>query len=76
MVCGVWIRRGAAVFDVGINRSAEGTLPGDVEYNAALKPSAWNARVLGCIGSMTSTMLLLNPLDAANFRVASRNFQP
>jgi methylenetetrahydrofolate dehydrogenase (NADP+)/methenyltetrahydrofolate cyclohydrolase len=65
MVRGEWIRPGAAVFDVGINRTAAGRLVGDVEYDAAAERAGWITPVPGGIGPMTIAMLLSNTLDAA-----------
>jgi len=65
MVRGEWIRPGAAVFDVGINRTTSGRLVGDVEYAVAAERAAWITPVPGGIGPMTIAMLLSNTLDAA-----------
>ncbi len=65
MVRGEWIREGAAVFDVGINRTASGKLVGDVDYDAALARAGAITPVPGGIGPMTIAMLLSNTLDAA-----------
>jgi methylenetetrahydrofolate dehydrogenase (NADP+)/methenyltetrahydrofolate cyclohydrolase len=65
MVRGEWIREGAAVFDVGINRTDDGRLVGDVGYDAAVKRAGWITPVPGGIGPMTIAMLLSNTLDAA-----------
>ena len=68
MVRGEWIRPGAAVFDVGINRTDAGRLVGDVEYEAAAERAGWITPVPGGIGPMTIAMLLSNTLDAATAR--------
>ncbi len=68
MVRGEWIRPGAAVFDVGINRTDAGRLVGDVEYAAAAERAGWITPVPGGIGPMTIAMLLSNTLDAATAR--------
>ena len=68
MIRGEWIRPGAAVFDVGINRTESGRLVGDVEYEAAAERAAWITPVPGGIGPMTIAMLLSNTLDAATAR--------
>ena len=65
---GDWIRPGAVVFDVGINRSASGKLVGDVEFEAAAARAAWITPVPGGLGPMTIAMLLSNTLDAAYLR--------
>jgi methylenetetrahydrofolate dehydrogenase (NADP+) / methenyltetrahydrofolate cyclohydrolase len=68
MVRGEWIRPGAAVFDVGINRTEAGRLVGDVDYAAAAERAAWITPVPGGIGPMTIAMLLSNTLEAAAAR--------
>ncbi|MDE2306241.1 MAG: bifunctional methylenetetrahydrofolate dehydrogenase/methenyltetrahydrofolate cyclohydrolase FolD [Gammaproteobacteria bacterium] len=68
MVRGEWIRPGAAVFDVGINRSDSGKLVGDVDFEAALPRAGAITPVPGGIGPMTIAMLLSNTLDAAEAR--------
>jgi methylenetetrahydrofolate dehydrogenase (NADP+)/methenyltetrahydrofolate cyclohydrolase len=65
---GEWIRPGAAVFDVGINRTAEGTLVGDVVFESAAARAGWITPVPGGLGPMTIAMLLSNAVDAANLR--------
>jgi len=65
MVQGEWIREGAVVFDVGINRTESGHLVGDVGYAAARLRAGWITPVPGGIGPMTIAMLLSNTLDAA-----------
>jgi len=69
---GEWIRAGAAVFDVGINRTADGRLVGDVDFAAASARAAWITPVPGGLGPMTIAMLLSNAVDAAELRVATR----
>jgi methylenetetrahydrofolate dehydrogenase (NADP+) / methenyltetrahydrofolate cyclohydrolase len=66
---GEWVRPGAAVFDVGINRAASGKLVGDVEFEHAAQRAAWITPVPGGLGPMTIAMLLSNTLDAAHLRV-------
>jgi methylenetetrahydrofolate dehydrogenase (NADP+)/methenyltetrahydrofolate cyclohydrolase len=65
---GEWIRPGAAVFDVGINRTADGALVGDVEFSTAAGRAGWITPVPGGLGPMTIAMLLSNTVDAANLR--------
>jgi methylenetetrahydrofolate dehydrogenase (NADP+)/methenyltetrahydrofolate cyclohydrolase len=66
LIRGEWIREGAAVFDVAINRNeATGKLVGDVEFEAALPRAGWISPVPGGIGPMTIAMLMSNTLDAA-----------
>ncbi|MDQ3033156.1 MAG: bifunctional methylenetetrahydrofolate dehydrogenase/methenyltetrahydrofolate cyclohydrolase FolD [Myxococcota bacterium] len=68
LVRGDWIREGAVVLDVGINRNAEGKLIGDVEFDAASERAAWITPVPGGVGPMTIAMLLSNTVDAAERR--------
>ncbi len=67
-VPGEWIRPGAAVFDVGINRLPSGKLVGDVGYAAAAERAGWITPVPGGLGPMTIAMLLSNTVDAAYLR--------
>ena len=69
-VPGEWIKPGAAVFDVGINRTADGKLVGDVEYDKAAERAGWITPVPGGLGPMTIAMLLSNAVDAAFRRAA------
>jgi methylenetetrahydrofolate dehydrogenase (NADP+)/methenyltetrahydrofolate cyclohydrolase len=62
---GEMIKLGAAVIDVGINRSAEGKLVGDVDYGAALQRAGWITPVPGGVGPMTIAMLLANTIVSA-----------
>jgi methylenetetrahydrofolate dehydrogenase (NADP+)/methenyltetrahydrofolate cyclohydrolase len=71
MLPGEWIRAGAAVFDVGINRTEAGRLVGDVDHESAALRAGWITPVPGGIGPMTIAMLLSNTLDAAEARVAA-----
>lgn len=68
MIPGEWIREGAAVFDVGINRLDSGRLVGDVDYDSARLRAGWITPVPGGLGPMTIAMLLSNTLDAATAR--------
>ena len=65
IVQGEWIRPGATVIDVGINRLPDGTLAGDVDFEAASRRAAWITPVPGGVGPMTVAMLMQNTLDAA-----------
>ena len=67
-VPGDWIRPGAAVFDVGINRTAAGKLAGDVEYESAARRAGWITPVPGGVGPMTIACLLSNVVAAAFLR--------
>ncbi len=64
LVQGDWIKPGAIVIDVGMNRDANGTLVGDVDFTAAEKHAAWITPVPGGVGPMTVATLLLNTLEA------------
>ena len=70
---GIWIRDGAIVFDVGINRLPDGKLAGDVEYAPAMERASWITPVPGGVGPMTIAMLLSNTVDAAVARQNARN---
>jgi methylenetetrahydrofolate dehydrogenase (NADP+) / methenyltetrahydrofolate cyclohydrolase len=65
MVQGAWIKPGAIVIDIGINRLADGRLSGDVEFKAALDKAGWITPVPGGVGPMTVATLLQNTLEAA-----------
>lgn len=67
-VRGEWIKPGATVIDVGINRGADGKLVGDVEYRAAAERAAAITPVPGGVGPMTIAMLLSNTVAAAERR--------
>jgi methylenetetrahydrofolate dehydrogenase (NADP+)/methenyltetrahydrofolate cyclohydrolase len=64
-VKGAWIKRGAVVIDVGINRMPDGKLAGDVEFEAAREWASAITPVPGGVGPMTIAMLLKNTLQAA-----------
>ena len=64
LVKGEWIKPGAIVIDVGINRQADGRLVGDVGFDAALEHAAWITPVPGGVGPMTRACLLENTLQA------------
>ena len=59
------IKPGAVVIDVGINRTAEGKVIGDVDYAAALNRAGWITPVPGGVGPMTIAMLMCNTIAAA-----------
>ncbi|WP_462402228.1 bifunctional methylenetetrahydrofolate dehydrogenase/methenyltetrahydrofolate cyclohydrolase FolD [Pseudomonas sp. Marseille-QA0332] len=65
LVKGEWIKEGAIVIDVGINRQADGRLVGDVVYDTALPRAGWITPVPGGVGPMTRACLLENTLYAA-----------
>lgn len=63
-VSGDWIKPGAMVIDVGMNRLANGQLVGDVEFAKAKEKASWITPVPGGVGPMTVATLLLNTLEA------------
>jgi len=65
LVRGAWIRPGAVVIDVGMNRGPDGKLCGDVEFAAACERAAHITPVPGGVGPMTVAMLLANTVTAA-----------
>jgi methylenetetrahydrofolate dehydrogenase (NADP+)/methenyltetrahydrofolate cyclohydrolase len=65
MIKGDWIKPGAVVIDVGINRVGEKKLVGDVEYAAAAERASAITPVPGGVGPMTIAMLLQNTLESA-----------
>ena len=65
LVKGEWIKEGAIVIDVGINRLADGRLVGDVDFEAAAARASWITPVPGGVGPMTRACLLENTLYAA-----------
>ena len=68
IIRGGWIKDGATVIDVGINRGADGKLIGDVEFAAAAERARAITPVPGGVGPMTIAMLLSNTVDAAEAR--------
>ncbi len=69
LIPGDWIRRGAVVVDVGINRLPDGKLCGDVQFDPARERASWITPVPGGVGPMTVAMLMKNTLEAAQRRV-------
>jgi methylenetetrahydrofolate dehydrogenase (NADP+)/methenyltetrahydrofolate cyclohydrolase len=65
IIHGEWIKPGATVIDVGINRLSDGTITGDVEFAVAKERAAWITPVPGGVGPMTVATLLKNTLTAA-----------
>jgi methylenetetrahydrofolate dehydrogenase (NADP+)/methenyltetrahydrofolate cyclohydrolase len=63
-VKGDWIKPGAVVLDVGINRLPSGKLVGDVDFAAAAERASWITPVPGGVGPMTIAMLIQNTLEA------------
>jgi methylenetetrahydrofolate dehydrogenase (NADP+)/methenyltetrahydrofolate cyclohydrolase len=69
LIQGSWVKDGAIVIDVGTNRTEEGKLVGDVDFEAAKERAAWITPVPGGVGPMTIAFLLDNTLRAARARV-------
>ncbi|MEE8410336.1 MAG: bifunctional methylenetetrahydrofolate dehydrogenase/methenyltetrahydrofolate cyclohydrolase FolD [Myxococcota bacterium] len=68
MVKGDWIKEGAAVIDVGINRLDE-KLVGDVDFDAASERAGWITPVPGGVGPLTVAMLMKNAVDFAELKI-------
>jgi len=68
MIKGDWIKEGAVVIDVGVNRVGEKKLVGDVEFEVACERASAVTPVPGGVGPMTITMLLYNTLESAKRR--------
>jgi methylenetetrahydrofolate dehydrogenase (NADP+)/methenyltetrahydrofolate cyclohydrolase len=60
-----WLQNNAVVVDVGINRLSDGTLAGDIEFEAAKAKASWITPVPGGVGPMTVAMLMQNTVEAA-----------
>ncbi|MDX1550509.1 MAG: bifunctional methylenetetrahydrofolate dehydrogenase/methenyltetrahydrofolate cyclohydrolase FolD, partial [Lysobacter spongiicola] len=65
MIPGEWVKPGAVVIDVGINRLEDGRLCGDVGFEEAAKRASWITPVPGGVGPMTVATLMQNTLEAA-----------
>jgi methylenetetrahydrofolate dehydrogenase (NADP+)/methenyltetrahydrofolate cyclohydrolase len=70
VIRGDYVKPGAAVIDVGMNRNAAGKLCGDVDFAAAEKVAGFITKVPGGVGPMTIACLLENTLKAAIMRIA------
>ena len=64
LIKGEWIKEGAIVIDIGINRLADGSLAGDVEFNTAKNHASFITPVPGGVGPMTVATLMENTLLA------------
>jgi methylenetetrahydrofolate dehydrogenase (NADP+)/methenyltetrahydrofolate cyclohydrolase len=71
LVRGDWIKEGAMVIDVGMNRTSEGKLAGDVDFEGAKERAGWITPVPGGVGPMTIASLLENTLQAAELHAAA-----
>ncbi len=65
-----WIKPGAAVVDVGVNRLEDGTLVGDLGAGPELEAAGWVTPVPGGVGPMTIAMLMANTVESAERRLA------
>ncbi|MHB1566599.1 MAG: bifunctional methylenetetrahydrofolate dehydrogenase/methenyltetrahydrofolate cyclohydrolase FolD [Acidiferrobacter sp.] len=65
LIAGAWIKEGAIVIDIGMNRLADGRLVGDVDFALAKERAGWITPVPGGVGPMTVATLLANTLKAA-----------
>ncbi len=70
LVKGDWVKPGAVVIDVGMNRTPEGKLCGDVDFESAKERAAYITPVPGGVGPMTIAMLMSNTVKAANARLS------
>ncbi|NEV61525.1 bifunctional methylenetetrahydrofolate dehydrogenase/methenyltetrahydrofolate cyclohydrolase FolD [Thiorhodococcus minor] len=70
-VPGDWVKEGAIVIDVGINRGADGKLIGDVDFTSCRERASWITPVPGGVGPMTIATLLQNTLQAADLHAAA-----
>lgn len=70
LIPGEWVKPGAVVIDVGINRIDDGRLVGDVGFDAALERAGWITPVPGGVGPMTVATLMQNTLEAAELQEA------
>ncbi len=70
-VPGDWVKQGAIVIDVGMNRNDEGKLVGDVHFDSAKERAGWITPVPGGVGPMTIVTLLENTLQAAELHSAA-----
>lgn len=71
LIRGHWIKEGALVIDVGMNRTDEGKLVGDVDFAGASERAAWITPVPGGVGPMTIATLLENTLQAAQLHAGT-----
>ncbi|MCL7939226.1 bifunctional methylenetetrahydrofolate dehydrogenase/methenyltetrahydrofolate cyclohydrolase FolD [Halomonas sp. ATCH28] len=71
IVKGEWIKPGAIVIDVGINRQEDGRLIGDIDFAPAAERASWITPVPGGVGPMTVASLLENTLQAADMHDAT-----
>ena len=75
-VPGAWLKPGAIVIDVGINRLPDGKLCGDVDFDSAREVAGWITPVPGGVGPMTIATLLANTLRAAQWQLGPLGSDP
>jgi methylenetetrahydrofolate dehydrogenase (NADP+)/methenyltetrahydrofolate cyclohydrolase len=68
MIPGAWVREGAVVIDVGINRMPDGRICGDVEFGPAAERAGYITPVPGGVGPMTIAALMKNTLESTLLR--------
>lgn len=68
LIQGSWIKPGAVVVDIGINRLQDGSITGDVDFNTAKERASWITPVPGGVGPMTVATLMENTLTALEAR--------
>ena len=71
LIPGEWVKPGAVVIDVGINRTDDGRLVGDIGFDAAAERAGWITPVPGGVGPMTVATLMRNTLEAAELADAA-----
>jgi methylenetetrahydrofolate dehydrogenase (NADP+) / methenyltetrahydrofolate cyclohydrolase len=76
LIPGAWIKPGAVVIDVGINRLDDGSLCGDVDFEAASERASWITPVPGGVGPMTVATLMQNTVEAAEMADAAAARRP
>jgi len=69
LIPGDWVKPGAVVVDVGINRMPDGKLCGDVQFDVARERASWITPVPGGVGPMTVAILMKNTLESALQRI-------
>ena len=74
LVHGAMVKEGAAVIDVGVNRTASGALVGDVDQASVAARAGWLTPVPGGVGPMTVAMLMENTVRAAELQCLGENF--
>ncbi len=66
LIKGDWVKPGAIVIDVGIEKQSDGSLLGDVDFESVSKVASWITPVPGGVGPMTRVSLLQNLIDSVN----------